>query len=749
MESNRFLTPGTSKRQEIVPGVFLEKRQERVDNKLFTTIEVENKLFRVLDIKVDFSKSQNVQNVNGPDMFAQAQVAPFDKQMIARVLLEKNWNLKTSFKFSLQPPSLEIQRTHLRPINERIHPEVESTAILRGIDLVNIPEVDLFAFLNANGLKFVDQDFPPNNSSVFPTEEQTIEQLGYLVHWRRLPEALSGAKDYSPNEIFKPINEVKIDPNDVLQGSLGNCWLICVLSAIAEHPALIQRVFLTKKPNKYGLFKMKLCKMARWKVLVIDDYIPCFPLGGPIFATNQNPGYWVMLIEKAFAKLFGNYSRMVKGEFKHAMIDLTGCPAFSFILSKPNVAKQIDSGELWNNLKRWKAKNYILACGSKESLTHLASDSAGSNHAFSILKVFEDQNVKLLCIKDPWKIVEWKGDWCPDSPLWTPELVDKLQPDSTVNQSSFWISWKDFCCSFEQVSVCYTQQWEELLLKGKFVRSVSVENSNIHNCCSRWYYQLEVPEKTRVIIGVHQEDQKFLGADIIRPYVDLGIVLLQKGNSYKLVAHSSSAFERECYMELDLEAGVYYIVPRCLGICLDHHIPTGNYKGDFGPDDPLIISAIKYVFERYDIVCNDLLSFKELNAFFQLFNREISLAEYDKILNEFGRRDIQTGELEGLSEMSFVHLFFSILEGKSTEEKRELFSKLGFDDRLFAFRTRPFMLSLHSDIKLQLAVKDALEENMDLVASRLLLRKYGKNISTDESKIRADDEVVGFYYFNE
>ena len=749
MESNNYPIAGSTKRQEIAPGVFLEKRQEKIGNNLFTSIEVENKLFRVLHIKVDFSKSQNVRNTADDQLFVQAKVDPFSKEIIAKLLLEKSWNLKTSFKFSLQPPPIETQLTHLKPIYDRMQREIEATAILRGIDLISIPDSDLCAFLNANSLKFIDQDFPPTNQSVSETQNEMVDRLSYLAHWKRLPEVLFEYKNATPTQIFVPISEVKINPEDVLQGNLNNCWLICVLSALSEHPALIQRLFLTKKPNAYGLYKIKLCKMSRWKILVLDDFIPCFPLGSPLFATNQSPGYWVMLIEKAFAKLYGNYFRLIKGEFKHAMIDLTGCPAFSFVLSQADVRQKLESGELWTSLKRWKASGYILACGSKESLTQETSDFSASNHAFSILRVFEEDNLQLMCIRDPWKIIEWKGDWSADSPLWRPEMLKKLQPDFQANSNSFWISWRDFQHSFEQLSVCYTQQWEQLLLKGKFVRSVSVEDPKVHNCCSRWFYQLEVPSKCRVVIGVHQEDQRFLGADVIRPYIDLGVALLHKGNSYKLLAQTSTPFERECLLEIDLEAGVYYIVPRCLGVCLDHYSKVENYKGDFSPDDPLIISAIKYVFERYDIVCNDLLSFKELGAFFQLFNKELTLAEYDSILDEFGRRNIQTGELEGLSEMSFVHLFFSILEGKSTEEKRDLFHKLGFDDRLFAFRTRPFMLSIHSDIKLQLTVKDALEENIDLVVSKLLLRKFGKNISTNESKIRVDDQVAGFYYFNE
>lgn len=49
----------------------------------------------------------------------------------------------------------------------------------------------------------------------------------------------------------------------------------------------------------------------------IDDYIPCFCMGNPIFARNINPyEIWVLILEKAYAKCKGNYF-CLRGGFIH------------------------------------------------------------------------------------------------------------------------------------------------------------------------------------------------------------------------------------------------------------------------------------------------------------------------------------------------------------------------------------------------------------------------------------------------
>lgn len=39
---------------------------------------------------------------------------------------------------------------------------------------------------------------------------------------------------------------------------------------------------------------------------------------------------WVLLIEKAMAKLYGRYGRLNSGEPQHALFDLTGYPTYNY-----------------------------------------------------------------------------------------------------------------------------------------------------------------------------------------------------------------------------------------------------------------------------------------------------------------------------------------------------------------------------------------------------------------------------------
>ena len=121
-----------------------------------------------------------------------------------------------------------------------------------------------------------------------------------------------------------------IEPNDIIQGALGDCWFMSALASLAERPALVERLFITKEVNPQGVYRVKLCKNGEWVVVTIDDYFPCYPDGGPIFSRAQGNELWVMLLEKAYAKLHSNYLLLRGGYAVEGMLDLTGCPTVSY-----------------------------------------------------------------------------------------------------------------------------------------------------------------------------------------------------------------------------------------------------------------------------------------------------------------------------------------------------------------------------------------------------------------------------------
>ena len=75
-----------------------------------------------------------------------------------------------------------------------------------------------------------------------------------------------------------------------------------------------------------GIYKIRLCKNGEWIVVTVDDYIPCYYNGGPMFSRSTGRELWVLLLEKAYAKLHGHYYSLRFGFTHHGLMDLTGCP---------------------------------------------------------------------------------------------------------------------------------------------------------------------------------------------------------------------------------------------------------------------------------------------------------------------------------------------------------------------------------------------------------------------------------------
>ena len=63
------------------------------------------------------------------------------------------------------------------------------------------------------------------------------------------------------------------------------------------------------------VFRLKLYKLGEWVPVVIDDYFPCYYNGQPMFTQISGNEIWPLLIEKAYAKLYGK--REYRGNLTH------------------------------------------------------------------------------------------------------------------------------------------------------------------------------------------------------------------------------------------------------------------------------------------------------------------------------------------------------------------------------------------------------------------------------------------------
>ena len=80
--------------------------------------------------------------------------------------------------------------------------------------------------------------------------------------------------------------EGNIDPLDLKQGKLGNCYLLSALAAISEYPFVVKRIFETTEESSYGAYGVWLFIDGLWECVTIDDRIPVHN-NSPIFSKNH------------------------------------------------------------------------------------------------------------------------------------------------------------------------------------------------------------------------------------------------------------------------------------------------------------------------------------------------------------------------------------------------------------------------------------------------------------------------------
>ncbi len=97
------------------------------------------------------------------------------------------------------------------------------------------------------------------------------------------------------------------------------------LSALAERPDRIWNLFLTREVNKARYYSVKMLYKGKWMVIDMDEYVPCVK-SQPAFSRSIRNDLWVIILEKAWAKLYKSYKRINSGLPREVLHDLTGAP---------------------------------------------------------------------------------------------------------------------------------------------------------------------------------------------------------------------------------------------------------------------------------------------------------------------------------------------------------------------------------------------------------------------------------------
>ena len=177
-----------------------------------------------------------------------------------------------------------------------------------GITVVEQPPpiIDIFG---ASIQQYTDKLFKPDSTSLSEDIKQWANIKWYTPH-QIYP---NGFTIYSEHPNTNIIRNIEIDD-----------YLLLCLKYIAQR-GILSTILPSPHSNVHYIVKLFLNGIQ--SNVNIDNQIPCSLQKMPIFSYNLNSNeIWASIIEKAFAKIYGNYANLKKGNANDAMKMLTGSP---------------------------------------------------------------------------------------------------------------------------------------------------------------------------------------------------------------------------------------------------------------------------------------------------------------------------------------------------------------------------------------------------------------------------------------
>lgn len=173
--------------------------------------------------------------------------------------------------------------------------------------------------LHLSCFSFTDSEFPASSKSLGTAAAPHAE-------WRRGPQLQPMQRRGTA------LVRDGIQPADIAQGALGDCWLLAAAACLAEFPGVLQNLFEQTHVSPRGKYALRLWDVVgqAWMRVCVDDFFPCDSRNGqPLFAQPADGELWVLLLEKAFAKYCGSYGELQGGLTLWALHVMTGDHCFS------------------------------------------------------------------------------------------------------------------------------------------------------------------------------------------------------------------------------------------------------------------------------------------------------------------------------------------------------------------------------------------------------------------------------------
>ncbi|KAG0355190.1 hypothetical protein BC939DRAFT_406140 [Gamsiella multidivaricata] len=342
-------------------------------------------------------------------------------------------------------------------------------------------------------------------------------------------------------------------PDDIKQGSVGDCWFVASLAVLSNIPGLLQQLCV-KKNEQVGVYGFIFFKDGDWVSTVVDDQLfykiepQSFRRQLYFSSCNEERESWLPLIEKAYAKIHGDYETLTGGYTAEGIEDLTGGVA-----SMMFTGDILDRDRFWEEEMKQVNKATLMGCSINFQEEDPEKHGIQSGHAYSVLQVAEYNGERLVHIRNPWGEVEWNGDWSDQSEKWSPEAMEALKQEDK-NDGRFWMPYRDFLRIFTTLDRCrvFDASWS--------VASSWIPYNVEPRSSGKFHFTLNQASNTVIVLS--QPDTRYYGSFNTEFINTLSFHVYDKDEKLIRRARITVPYStRSVNCELELEAGTYTIIP--------------------------------------------------------------------------------------------------------------------------------------------------------------------------------------------
>jgi len=438
-----------------------------------------------------------------------------------------------------------------------------------------LSQMQLTAFLDAipSGVVWEDPKFPPTPESLcwdWSKKQKRAEEWRKLV-WRRL----------SPGHRVFP--DGGLHPADIKQGSVGNCYFLASLSALAHRGReLAERLVITSpQAEQAGVAICRLNWHGQWTSILVSHSLPCNAWKMLAFAQAERGALWVALLEKAWAKLHGSYQAIEGGLPWEGLRAFTGAPTRHQRLEEARVAPisskvitaskilddetytantgsfiqgaAVDSADgIWSSLLKAKQRGYITCtnCGAREQHEQEWLDEDTGlvhGHSYTVLDARVINGSPYVLLRNPWGRGMWKGHNAQGASDWPADLK------RCAGNGVFWMGYHDFIQNFQSVDICrFRPGFECTSEQLDFPRkeSISYAGMFVHTSASE-------PVSLSVL---QRRPSSLVGTKVADLWCPVGLELYEMRGNPQMLTSSPFMPRQEVSVEAVLQPGVDYLL---------------------------------------------------------------------------------------------------------------------------------------------------------------------------------------------